>query len=728
MELAKTQTAKMQAIRPKSDRIAEALEQGLQIPWLGVRPDLLLHKGTLRAEGGESYILEDPVSGAHFELGEAEARFFLCLVTEKDLKSAVNKLLKTTSLRPSVDDILKFVKMMQLEKLAVLPKSGAGDAEKEMKKNPRKKFTLMKVLFFRIPVLRPDNLLNAIYPWLNPLWSKPFLYLYAVLGLVGFISVMQQIELYLHGVNLLFTVSGALTFLVCLYTLKTMHEFGHALAAKHYGIFVRRMGIYMMLFTPMLYTDTTEGWKIPSRKARLIIGASGVLVEFYVACVSLFFWSVLPDGMLRSIMFYMSGISVISTVLVNINPFMRFDGYYLLMDYLRISNLRSRSSEMFKYYVRKLLFDWRGPKPEEHPLYRQMVVFGLFVNIYLIFITVSISLTIYHTVSKLAGLWGLVSGFFIFFGGTSWKETVYMIKNRKHVGSKLRVATTACIFISLIVYMFYPYPKTEKLPAVFMLKDVATLNAVSDGKIMNGFPEIGTFVNEGDILLKVQNEYLEQELKKYSYDLAQTETSIKFMGSSGEQGGYRKWLLAEKQRLTAACDKIRQTLSHMEIRAPVSGQILDVNETLGKGAYVYKDNYLLTIGDKQTGEIRAYAGETVYGYFKKEDIRGGKVVFQNLETSAVRAEFREMLDFPVMEFPNKTMFDYAGGQIPSFQSASGKVTSKLPYYPIIFDIPPLPAFIRHGTGCVILMEGKTSSVVGNLIDEAWRFMASEAYI
>ncbi|MGE0083696.1 MAG: site-2 protease family protein [Desulfococcaceae bacterium] len=729
MELAKAQTAKLNAIRPKSERIADALEKGLQIPWQGIRPDLMLHKGAIRAEGTDSYILEDPVTGAHFELGEAEAKFFLCLVTEKDLQSAVNKLLKTSSLRPSVDDILKFIKMLQMEKLAVLPaRTVAGESAAPEVKDPRKKFTLMKILFFRIPVLRPDNLLNALYPWLSPIWSKPFLYLYAVMGIVGFISVMQQIELYLNNVNLLFTSAGAVTFVLCLYTLKIMHEFGHAFTAKHYGAYVRRMGIYMMLFTPMLYTDTTEGWKISSQRARIMIGAAGVLVEFYVACISLFLWSVLPDGMLRSIMFYMSGASLISTILVNMNPFMRFDGYYLLMDYLRISNLRSRSSQMFKYYVRRLLFDWRGPKPEEHPMYRQMIVFGLFVNIYLLFIEVTIGLMVYHKISKLAALWGFVCAFYIYFGATTWNETSFMIKNRKQVGSRFRIFITVSVFVSLFAYFFIPMTKTEKLPGVFMFKDVAALESVSGGRIITDFPEIGTAVKAGDMLLRIQDDALEQELKKRQYDLVQVETSIKYIGSSGEQGGYRNWLLVEKQRLTAACEKIRQTLAQLEVRAPVSGHILDVNEVLKKGSYVYKNSYILTIGSTEGAEVRAFAEDTVYRDLKNENIRGGKILVQDMETGIMNASLREIIDFPVSEFPNKSVFDYAGGEIASFQSASGKVVPRQTYYPLIFDVAEIPAYLHHGTRCIINVEGRTVSLWDRLTEESWRFMAMEGYI
>ena len=180
-------TAGLQAVRSKADRLSEALEKGLRIPWRGLRPDLVLHKGAPRMGGRETYVLEDPVRGTHYELGEAEARFFMCLVTEQTLHAAVDRLLRTTALRPSVDDILTFVQMLQREKLAVLP-AEAADASAEAREQ-RKPSAVRKVLtgylFFKIPLLRPQGVLDAIYPWLSPLWSRPCVFIYAVVGVGG---------------------------------------------------------------------------------------------------------------------------------------------------------------------------------------------------------------------------------------------------------------------------------------------------------------------------------------------------------------------------------------------------------------------------------------------------------------------------------------------------------------------------------------------------------------
>ncbi len=718
-------------IRSKSEKIADALEQGLQIPWLGLRPDIVLRKGTPEQGGKETYILDDPVRGVHFELGEAEARFFLCLASENDLKSAVDKLLETTSLRPGVNDVLLFVRMLQAEKLAILPVELAQKSAeaREQKKPGLLKKILVGYLFFKVPLIRPDNLLNTVYPWLSPFWSKPFLFLYAVMGLVGIIFVFQQIELYLHTVNHLFTPAGALAFFLSLTVLKIMHELGHALASRHFGVYVRRIGIAFMVFMPILYTDTTEAWKLSSRRGRLFIGAAGILVELWVAGVSLFFWSVLSDGILRSLMFYMSGASVVSTVFSNLNPLMRFDGYYLLMDYLQINNLRARSTAMFRYYRHRLFVDWQGPMPEEHPRNRSMAVFGFFTMLYRIAIFFSITLTIYHKVFKVLGVVLVLMQVLFMVVLPLTMEALLLIKNRKYWGSKIRVLGTTVSAILLIGILFVPLPGFGKLPAMFLFRDVTRVGSPGQGKIVTELPDIGTAVKKKDILLRLKDDKLEQELERLRYDLDQTEVAVRNIGSGGTQGGYRKWLLAEQQRLTAAHDKILQALSQLDIRSPVTGRVLDVNETLSRDSYLNKKNYILTVGNDQSFEVRAYAPENICRELKTRSISGGHVIFQNLETQSITGKFREMLDFPVNIFPNNGLFDYAGGPIVSSTTQSGSVLTRQAHYPIIFDIPRAETRLRHGTRCFVrIKEGENFSIMGLVIREAWRILASEGFL
>lgn len=720
----------LKSIRSKAAKMTEVIEEGLKIPWNGVRPDLMLHKGGLRMDGNETYVVEDPVRGDHFELGESEARFFMCLVTETDLNRAIDKLLRTTSLRPDVEDIRDFLRMLQKEQLAVLPPEMAiATAEMKEKKKPSAGAKLLKnYLFFKVPILRPNPLLDAIYPWLKPLWSRPFVFLYAVMGLVGLVFVAQQIELYLHNVSYLFTPRGAILFFLSLCLLKIMHEFGHALAARHFHLYVRRMGVALMVFMPILYTDVTDAWKLPSRRARMIIGAGGMLVEICVAAVSLFFWTILPDGIAKSLMFYMSGVSLLSTVMINLNPLMRFDGYYILMDYLRISNLRKRSLEMFKFYMRKILYGWRGPKPEEHPWEQGMVFFGIFSIIYRFIIFFSITLMIYHMMPKALGIPNLLFGIGLLFLLPVFMEIFTVLNQRKHWGSPVRLLGTILGIGCLIGLLFVPFPRSEKLPGFFLYQNVAQLEASGKGRIATVLPELGAIVEKGDMLVRIQDNALEQNLKKQTYDLLQIEETLKNMGGGGEQGGYRKWLIAERERLSKGIEKTKEFLAQLEIRAPLSGRVLDVNETLRKGSYVSKQSYLATVGNDETYEVRAYAREKVFGDLKNEGIREAHVVFQDLETTTEELRFQEMQDFPVSELPNDSLFDYAGGAIISAPAQRGKFRPKLAYYPLLFSVPQSSNTLRHGTPCWVKVDGESASVMDDTLRLLWRVMASEGIV
>ncbi len=738
------------SIRSKSDRIAEALEKGLKIPWQGLRPDLVLHKGSPLEDGSETYILEDPVRGQHFELGETDAQFFLCLVTEKDLKTAVDKLLRTTSLRPSVDDILNFLRMLQSYKLADIPEKAtlAMVSSREYKEKPgfffdeKGNFSLMKIFFFMLPLFRPDAFLTAVYPWVKPLWSKPMIWLYSLMGIVGLIFAIQQIELYLNTVSYLFTGKGAAMFFLSLYGIKILHELGHAFAAKHHGIFVRRMGLYFMCFAPMLFTDVTDAWKVPTSKGRLMIASAGVMVEFFIGCICLFFWAVLPDGEWRSLMFFMSGASVVSTILVNMNPLMRFDGYYFLMDYFRISNLRMRSQAMYRHFLLRIVAGWKGPKPEEHPRERFMAVFGLFSGLYFFVIIMSIQLMIYMTVSKLMAVWDTVLFIIFFYGGAIVREIGYVWKNREHVGSKLRIVGTVAIVIIGIAAMFIPVQSSDKLPSLFLYRDVAKLDSPGRGKITTDLPPVGKEVQKGDVLVKIKDDSLEQELEKLRYDLEQTEVHIKLLSSSGAQGAYRKWLLAEKQRLNASIEKNRQFMSQLEIVSPISGRILDVSEYFRKGSYLHRKSYILTVGNDRSFEVRSYAEENKYRYLKEKQISEGEVVFEDIQTPKLMAKFRKMMDFPVSDLPNNVLFDFAGGTMMSSMGSemgagagiggkssrmradrSDSVKPKNAQYPIIFDIPSLNVSLHHGMPCVVRIKGDKISPWNMLLDETWRFMA-----
>ena len=130
----------------------------------------------------------------------------------------------------------------------------------------------------------------------------------------------------------MFTFEGALVSVAAVILVKSLHEMGHGYMAYRYGCHVPTMGLAFMTFVPMLYTDITDAWKLSSRRERLMIDSAGIQVEIVLGMLCLFLWSFLPDGALRSAVFVTATVSWVMSLMINLSPLMRFDGYFIFSD------------------------------------------------------------------------------------------------------------------------------------------------------------------------------------------------------------------------------------------------------------------------------------------------------------------------------------------------------------------------------------------------------------
>jgi len=307
-------------------------------------------------------------------------------------------------------------------------------------------------------------------------------------------------------------------------------------------------------------------------------------------------------------------------------------------------------------------------------------------------------------------------------------ETRFLLKYRKFWGGNKRVAATAFAVVCAAGFLFFPLPNAEQLPAFLLYQDVARLESPGPGRIISKMPEIGQFVQKDALLVKVKDDELGQELINLEYDLEKVNASLKNIASGGAQGGYRKWLKAENGRLEAAIEKTRRALANLEIRAPITGRVLDVNEALEKGRYVHKNGYILAVGGDQQFEVHAYASEKRYRRLLHRNIDQGKVIFRDIETPSVTASFREILDFPVNRFPNEALFDFAGGDLVSSTKDSKSYRSRYAHYPLLFSVTHLPDYLRHGTPCYVEVRQEPASLISELSRWVLRNLSAEGLV
>src|SRR5262249_17828777 len=130
---------------------------------------------------------------------------------------------------------------------------------------------------------------------------------------------------------------------------KLIHEFGHGLSCKHYGGEVHEMGLLFLVFSPCMFCNVSDAWTLPNKWHRIIISAAGIYVELVIAAIATFVWWNTPaNPFVNNLALSLMVVCSVSTVVFNANPLMRYDGYYVLADWIEIPNLRERSNRFLK--------------------------------------------------------------------------------------------------------------------------------------------------------------------------------------------------------------------------------------------------------------------------------------------------------------------------------------------------------------------------------------------
>ena len=187
-----------------------------------------------------------------------------------------------------------------------------------------------------------------------------------------------------------------MSFWVCLAVVKIIHEFGHGLTAKHFGGEVHEMGILFLVLTPALYCDVTDSWLLPNKWKRIWISAAGIYVECFLASIATFVWWYSTPGLLNSLAMATMFICSVNTIMFNANPLLRYDGYYVMADWLEIPNLRIKSTQFFAYLVQEKVLGLEIPVQSYMPRSRRIL-----------FVTYAVASYIYRWFVTFAILWFL---------------------------------------------------------------------------------------------------------------------------------------------------------------------------------------------------------------------------------------------------------------------------------------------------------------------------------
>jgi putative peptide zinc metalloprotease protein len=581
---------------------------------LPLREEIAIFPGPAALDGSPSWTLHDPSSNRFYRLGWRE--FEMLSRWDSGSVAALTARVEaetTLQIEPDdVDDLVRFLFSFDLLR-ATSPEATANLIRKaERQRGSWGRWLLHNYLFIRIPLLRPDRFLTLSYPYLRWVFSPLVAAIVVAIGVIGLVRIGRQWDVFLGTFVDMFSVQGAIGFAITLGCLKALHELGHAYTAKRFGCRVPTMGLALLVMVPVLYTDVNDAWKLPSRRQRLAIGLAGITTELACAALAAFAWGLLPNGPARSVAFLVATSTWLTTVLLNASPFMRYDGYYVLSDWLEIPNLHSRAFALAQWWLRETLLGLGDPVPEEMPPHRRrlLVVFAFLTWIYRFTLFLGIAVIVYHFVIKVLGIVMMIVEVGYFVAMPVVREALTWWRRRADIRLSPRTALTSLAGVAVLLLLLVPWRAAVEAPALLKSQQHIDIFAPEFGARLTSIDvHDGDSVAKGTPLLQLASPDLDYRLARARTEIEISEWQLSARGANPELLARSQVTEREYEAARAEYRALQDQQSRLDVTTPVAGQVVDVAEALEPGAWLAAKTRLMSVVDPSSLSVEAYVDE-----------------------------------------------------------------------------------------------------------------------
>jgi putative peptide zinc metalloprotease protein len=507
-------------------------------------------------------------------------------------------------------------KTSQEKNISLMQKS--KEERRKLLKTKSRYGDLSEILF---PAVNPDKFLTWLHEYTSFIYTPWFtLVTLAAFAFSAGITITHWSEIgrdTLEFYNFSHKTWGDVTLLYFIFLwVGGLHEIGHGHACKHYGGRVPAMGFGLIYLAPCFYTDTTEGEVQATRYQRLVISVAGVWVELMLYAVATpIWWGTPPDTPVHNGAYFLMLISGIAAVLVNWNPLIKLDGYFILCEILGIVDLKEDSTAYVSGWVKCHI--WGLPVEVPYvPKRRRLgyVAFALLSGLY--------SYTVLYVVARFVGNvfrnfnpeWSfipeLATAALIFRSRirllVNFMKFVYLDKKdkvRAWFTPRRSLAVAACIAALLLAPL-----RHDAVVGRFILEPTqrVTVRAGVPGIVTDVYADEGKSVEAGTTLVRLRNLPLQSRLARseseYMVASGRTVSATLRYGNLGPA-------IEERESLAKQTHVLLSEAANLELRSPISGVVLTPRVTDRLGAYVTAGTELLEIADLTQLRARIYVSE-----------------------------------------------------------------------------------------------------------------------
>ncbi len=665
---------------------------------LSLRSTVEVRKQVFRGE--RWYVLHDPFNNSFFRLRPEAHEFVIRLRPDRTVGDVWEECLqRNPDSAPGQEHVIQLLAQLYFANLLHYenPADSAKLFERYRERKQRElKSKLLSIMFIRLPLFDPENLLKKIMPVIRSIVSPAGAVLWLITVLMAgkvfvdhFDEAAVQAQAILAPDNLIFLY-------VSLVLIKTLHEFGHAFVCKRFGGEVHTMGIMLMVFTPLPYMDATSSWSFRSRRERILVSSAGMIFEILAASIAAFIWVATGPGMIHSLAYNMMFIASVSTVLFNINPLLRFDGYYILSDLLDIPNLHSRSRMHLRHLAEYYLF---GCKDSSSPAQTGreaswLTAFGVLSGIYRVVIFTAIILFVADRF-LMAGLimaliciisWGVAP--FIRFA-------IYLSSSPRLSRTRARAASVS--FGALAVILFFlsvvPFPNRFRAPGILEAESHVRVVNDAPGFVQSVLVSSGTDVKSGTPLIALSDHELELEIVAAQAQFKET-LALQMRARDREQSEIDP-ILSRLETLEKKLEKLDKQRRSLLVRARQTGTWVSPRSSEMKGTWLARGTEIGMIVNY--GEVRftAVVTQDDASNLFAGDIASAEVRLHGQGNTSLGVSSYEFIPFQFEKLPSAALGWGAGGEIPvSITDEKGLETAE-PFFEVFALLNRHPGIPFH---------------------------------
>ncbi len=666
------------------------------------RPDLIARR--IEYQGIGSWVIKDPVGLKYHRLHAEQYCVLGLLDGTRNLEQIRDELLRVhPTIHVTLSDVQRLLTDLHEKGLLQTLRFGQGAALLKHHRKERKQKIwngVRNILYLRLPGWDPERTLTWLHQyvaWIFQPWAVALCLALVAASLALVFTEFEEFHRRLPEFHQFFAWPNLIFLWITVSATKILHEFGHGVSCKHFGGECHQMGLMLLVFSPALYCDVSDAWMMRNKWHRIIIGAAGMYVETVLSAVAIFVWWNTNAGLLHYLCLNVFFVSTVSTVIFNANPLMRYDGYFMLADFLEIPNLRPKADKMVTER-----FGWYCLGIEAHPdpfmpetgriwfeifaiaaaIYRWVIVFAITTFLYRVLKPYDLqSIGVTMAVASLAAMLG--NGIY----------TVYKMVTAPRsdpLDYRKMSITGGVVAILAIAALFIPLPFHDETTFLIEPTGVAKVYATTPGRVNEVFVEPGSRVKKGDLLMRLTNDEKEQKRRSLELerDLQQKDVELdRALEDQAQEQVAREILAGIKKQLA---DRERE-LSQLEIRSPCDGVVVappripepardDSRRQLSKwygtpldpqnfGCYLTDRTPILSIAPSATCDAVLYIDQG-----DRDDVSVGQQVQIKLEhlADATYDGKIEKISARESEVAPETLSNKAGGELATVTDKQGR--------------------------------------------------------